>query len=881
MSNVRVVCRTRPLNRAETERGGYNILDYSSDYGTIQIINPSDARMKHSFNFDRCFPPGTSQSIVYDFVAEPILEDIFRGYNGTLFVYGQTGSGKTHTMMGPDGGKGMEDFEMKGIVPRIVKNIFDAVEQSDENLEFLVKVSFLEIYMERIRDLLNITKDNLRVREDKGKGVWVEGATEVYCSCEDDVMNVLRLGQIHRSVAATKMNAESSRSHSIFLVTITQKNIKSGSSKSGTLYLVDLAGSEKVGKTGAEGQTLEEAKMINKSLTALGQVINALTDPKSKHVPYRDSKLTRLLQNSLGGNSRTTLCINCSPSDYNYGETLSTLRFGQRAKSIKNNAKVNQERSVAELMGLLVEVEKEIALLKTYIEILIKELLLLAPGHHIPPMSAAQTEKSQEEENEDRISKGDEGDDTGEMKESHYDDQTSPSTIETELPEESLHDLDASDTSSSSLFTLIESDLEMKMKMKSELLTKELEERVEELKVMIGKVGTLRDELVQAHEVEKDFAIQNKLLQEKMTDLGVWKESQEYEVAQKAIAIEELTSQKQVLQNEITELTKQIAVAEENLVQQEKELKEYEETPEPSTESSDHPTIERKTNTNTSSSRLSRAAINDLVDAISSLRKENESLMAEKQSLEALVSTHQFTIIAQEIEKSTVTTMMPIDPTKMDFQTALTKYNTLEAQHRSLRKLTAQKFKEFDSLKTALLRDLQNRCEKVIDLEVLLDEAKEQYQTVQIRSTSKTKNEKQLILLERNLENLTQAHHKEITLNQKLRADLEAAEKTVEMKDKRIVQLEQKLTAQQRESQVRIQDLREQIKDLRSNIELIKKKTQTDPPHAVGNSRIAKPIRGGGKNIEGEKKSTGIFGFLKRNSTTSISTSAPNVSSQE
>lgn len=162
------------------------------------------------------------------------------------------------------------------------------------------------------------------------------------------------------------MNAESSRSHSIFVITVTQKNIETGSAKSGQLFLVDLAGSEKVGKTGASGQTLEEAKKINKSLSALGMVINSLTDGKSTHVPYRDSKLTRILQESLGGNSRTTLIINCSPSAYNDAETLSTLRFGMRAKSIKNKAKVNAELSPAELKAHLRKARADVVTYQDY-----------------------------------------------------------------------------------------------------------------------------------------------------------------------------------------------------------------------------------------------------------------------------------------------------------------------------------------------------------------------------------------------------------------------------------------------------------------------------------------------------------------------------------
>src|SRR5690349_1892416 len=170
------------------------------------------------------------------------------------------------------------------------------------------------------------------------------------------------------------MNAESSRSHSIFLITIQQRNTETGSAKTGNLYLVDLAGSEKVGKTGASGQTLEEAKKINKSLSALGMVINSLTDGKGGHIPYRDSKLTRILQESLGGNSRTTLLIACSPSSYNDVETLGTMRFGYRAKSIKNKAKINKEYTVIELQGLWDEAKKESADRQNTIDIL-KSLL--------------------------------------------------------------------------------------------------------------------------------------------------------------------------------------------------------------------------------------------------------------------------------------------------------------------------------------------------------------------------------------------------------------------------------------------------------------------------------------------------------------------------
>jgi kinesin family protein 5 len=263
-----------------------------------------------------------------------VYVDIMKGYNGTIFVYGQTSSGKTHTMQvrlycehyslklpftvyvstgihlihcecifqGPS----IDDPELRGIIPRMNGTIFEAVMNADPSIEFLVKASYIEIYMEKIKDLLDgkslavnvadqlmrndyfhscidvllVSKPFLQVREDKTKGIWVEGATEVYVSSEQDVLEIIRTGSQNRAIAETKMNFESSRSHSIFILTVQQKNLNDGSLKAGKLYLVDLAGSEKVEKTGATGTTLDEAKMINKSLSSLGNVINALTDGK-------------------------------------------------------------------------------------------------------------------------------------------------------------------------------------------------------------------------------------------------------------------------------------------------------------------------------------------------------------------------------------------------------------------------------------------------------------------------------------------------------------------------------------------------------------------------------------------------------------------------
>merc|ERR1712088_522106 len=226
--------------------------------------------------------------------------------------------------------------------------IFNHIYGMEENLEFHIKVSYFEIYMDKIRDLLDPSKVNLAVHEDKNKSVYVKGATERFVSSPEEVLEVIEQGKSNRHIAVTNMNEHSSRSHSVFLIHIQQENLENQKKLSGKLYLVDLAGSEKVSKTGAEGTVLEEAKNINKSLSALGNVIAALADGNKSHIPYRDSKLTRILQESLGGNEKTTIVICASPASFNEAETKSTLDFGKRAKTIKNVVGVNEELTAEE-----------------------------------------------------------------------------------------------------------------------------------------------------------------------------------------------------------------------------------------------------------------------------------------------------------------------------------------------------------------------------------------------------------------------------------------------------------------------------------------------------------------------------------------------------
>ena len=351
-ANVNVICRFRPMNELEKTSGNEQVCVFTSP--TSLQFKSTREKNQYRFNFDRIFPPTSTQEDIYSFGVKGIIDSVLDGYNGTVLAYGQTSSGKTYTMQGEMGSE-----STKGIIPRMIKHVFDYI-YKQEGTEFMIKVSMIEIYQEKIRDLLDITRVNLPIREDNIKGIYVDGCSERYVGCDNDVLSALDLGSANRAQAATNMNEHSSRSHSIFILTINQTNKKEGFSKVGKLYLVDLAGSEKISKTGATGHTLEEAKIINKSLTTLGRVINNLTDGKSSHVPYRESKLTRVLQESLGGNSKTCLIITCSPSIYNESETLSTLRFGERAKKIKNKPKINKEVTVAELQKLVDQLKENL-----------------------------------------------------------------------------------------------------------------------------------------------------------------------------------------------------------------------------------------------------------------------------------------------------------------------------------------------------------------------------------------------------------------------------------------------------------------------------------------------------------------------------------------
>nr|XP_023662465.1 kinesin-like protein KIF13B isoform X2 [Paramormyrops kingsleyae] len=374
-SNVRVAVRVRPMNRREKDLNTKCVVEMEGNQAVLLPANSSlgkgDIRSQPKvFAYDYCFwsmdeaqnDKFAGQDAVFQCLGESLLNNAFQGYNACIFAYGQTGSGKSYTMMG--------SADQPGLIPRLCSSLFErTMREQKQDESFTVEVSFMEIYNEKVRDLLDPkgSRQALKVREHKVLGPYVDGLSRLAVTSYKDIESLMSEGNKSRTVAATNMNEESSRSHAVFniILTHTLQDLQSGTSgeKVSKLSLVDLAGSERAAKTGAAGERLKEGSNINKSLTTLGLVISALADQgagksKSKFVPYRDSVLTWLLKDSLGGNSKTAMVATVSPAADNYEETLSTLRYADRAKSIVNHAVVNEDPNAKIIRQLREEVEK-------------------------------------------------------------------------------------------------------------------------------------------------------------------------------------------------------------------------------------------------------------------------------------------------------------------------------------------------------------------------------------------------------------------------------------------------------------------------------------------------------------------------------------------
>eukprot|EP00041_Stephanoeca_diplocostata_P030025 m.898985 g.898985 ORF g.898985 m.898985 type:complete len:797 (+) comp23676_c0_seq11:175-2565(+) len=338
-TSVRVIVRCRPMNSTEKKQNCQRCVEMDPSMGSCSTVDKGGD--KKSFTYDAVYDWNSKQKDIYDESVRPIVNDVLNGYNGTIFAYGQTGTGKTFTMEGVK-----NDPMLKGVIPNSFEHIFSEISRT-QGKQFLVRASYLEIYSEDIRDLISSKHtQRLQLRE-KDSGVYVEGLTSAVVKNIQEIENVMSIGNANRSVGRTNMNEHSSRSHAIFIITVecSETGIDGENHiRVGKLNLVDLAGSERQKKTQAEGQRLQEGIKINLSLSCLGNVINGLVEGKGRgHIPYRNSQLTRLLQDSLGGNSKTVMIANIGPADYNADETINTLRYANRAKNIKNKPKINED----------------------------------------------------------------------------------------------------------------------------------------------------------------------------------------------------------------------------------------------------------------------------------------------------------------------------------------------------------------------------------------------------------------------------------------------------------------------------------------------------------------------------------------------------------
>ncbi|KAJ6502503.1 kinesin heavy chain [Mycena sanguinolenta] len=927
-NNIKVVCRFRPLNSTELKEGPEIVASFSDDLTTVQMRSQalSLGPEKDGFTFDRVFPMATKQTEVFDYGVKDIVKDVLDGYNGTVFAYGQTGSGKTFTMMGD-----IESDEYRGIIPRITEQIFQSIVESDAHLEYLVKVSYMEIYLEKIRDLLAPQNDNLQVHEEKTRGVYIKGLSDYYVSSAREVYEIMRTGGNARVVSHTNMNAESSRSHSIFLISINQRNTETGAQKTGNLYLVDLAGSEKVGKTGASGQTLEEAKKINKSLSALGMVINALTDSKIKYIPYRDSKLTRILQESLGGNSRTTLIINCSPSSYNEVETVSTLRFGIRAKSIKNSARVNAELSPLELKGLLAKAQAANTTYQKHIAALEAELAIWRSGGHVPesdrakvgsgasgaaapkkeappasPASAGPTTPVATSRSLTPVHPGIEGLRAEELQFSRPQTPVSVALEKDEREDFLRRENELSDALAEKEMALVTAEKLVKELREELTFLKEQEAGVnKENKAMSTQLNELRLQVERLNYDNKEGVITIDILKEQNADAlaeleDVRKQIADLRTAQKDASAEDKEKRKQekmammmakfdtqgafsekdeqlrailgkldsidsvgaLSPDDLTAVRRQLSEGQ-NMIretvdrlrqsQEENEMitrrrdeletrvaaleTEYEELLEKTIHDEETSNVDLaesmtdlKNKLETQYAARRDAHISEVADLKQQLEMRNNEVRSLNASAESLKSVN------EELKRAFAVTSAGIEGGKNLAESAQDLERTRKAIHVQLA--------EFDGVKKSLMRDLQNRCEKVVELEIQLDEIKEQYNNV-IRNSNSKAQQKKMAFLERNLEQLTLVQKQLVDQNSTLKKEAGIAERKLLARNERIQNLEallqdadRRLSLQNQKFEAQLQAVKERLDQARAQ------KTASSSPLNFG--RIAKPLRGGG-----------------------------------
>ncbi|CAH1378749.1 kinesin heavy chain [Tenebrio molitor] len=797
--SIKVVCRFRPLNDSEEKAGSKFIVKFPSggDDNCISIAGKV-------YLFDKVFKPNATQEKVYNEAAKSIVSDVLAGYNGTIFAYGQTSSGKTHTMEGVIG-----DPQKQGIIPRIVNDIFNHIYAMEENLEFHIKVSYFEIYMDKIRDLLDVSKVNLSVHEDKNRVPYVKGATERFVSSPEEVFESIEEGKSNRHIAVTNMNEHSSRSHSVFLINVKQENLENQKKLSGKLYLVDLAGSEKVSKTGAEGTVLDEAKNINKSLSALGNVISALADGNKTHIPYRDSKLTRILQESLGGNARTTIVICCSPASFNESETKSTLDFGKRAKTVKNVVCVNEELTAEEWKRRYEKEKEKVARLKGKVEKLETELQRWRAG---------ETVKAEEQVNLNEIAEA----------------VTPVSAMEESTVEKPQGPVPA--TPALMIGSTLDMEERRKLELERERLYQQLDEKDEEINETSQYVEKLKEQMLEQDELIASTRRDYESLQSEMNRIQQENESAKEEVKEVLQALEELAVNYDQKSQEVDAKNKEMESLSEELMQKQASL--------------NSTTTELQQLRDMSSHQKKRIAemlsnlLKELGEIGSTLGSDGSEI---KISNDAAKLEEEFTVARLYISrmKSEVTNLTQrlheIENKEQDSNRKVTEYEKelgecrlLISQHEARMKSLQESMREAENKKRMLEESvdaLREECAKL--------KAAEQVSSAS-ESEKKEANELRLAL-EQQMDQLRVAHQKqvaalrdEIAEKQQLINDIKDSNQKVTLAQQQLQSEYEKLKLEESEKSQKLQELittnerREQArKDLRGLEDTVAKELQT------------------------------------------------------
>ena len=709
--NIIVVCRFRPYSENEIESANEPLYTLSQDHKTVTMISEFDYNEPLFFTFDYIFESDSTQLDIYQATGAPIVDAVMQGFNTTIFAYGQTSSGKTYTMTGPD----VDDNYQMGLIPRMILSIFEEISNSDPYIEYTIKVSYCEIYLEKIRDLLDINKTNLKIHEDRTRGVYIGELTEKYVSESEEVLSLMKLGLENRVIGSTNMNQQSSRSHSIFSLTINQMNNRDFISRSGKLYLIDLAGSEKVAKTSSAGLRLEEAKNINKSLTLLGLVIYSLTDGKSTHIPYRDSKLTRVLKDSIGGNSKTALIITCSPSKINESETISTLRFGLRTKKIKNKPKINKDFSVAELKIMLSKCREEL----NKKEQLIKEL---------------------------RSNAGGTGNYSARLSIEGKDDICVSPGLAARLSVEGKDEICANYGFAARLSIegkdeiCVSPGLESSRMFGYEDILAELEDTKNKLAAEVRLNEKLQDEIQNKDEELKQQSAISSVLEEKNTELRHKLAQYEKMIQEQNETIERVVVTKETLEKEVKSVN-------DKMLQMERSF------------------IEQQVNAEAFSNFSLKAGFEDLKDLLN--REKDESNSKTKEIEELRKNLRQ--VINKRASEFTIQEVMR-------------------------QEIARQETEKWSDEKKKLIKEIQTRIDRIIELELSLEDFKQAYWNLEdLLSDGEKTLKRKTDTLERNLEQLTLMYHQLVTQKSQISAEKTLAEKKLSRVSETIRKLTEEL----------------------------------------------------------------------------------------